>query len=152
MEPRKLLPQTAEYGLRAVVWLARESDGTCSADAIAAGTQVPRRYLHKVLQAMVRAGLVRSQPGPQGGYALDRPTQEITMLDVVNATGPIERIQKCPLGLKSHERLCPLHKKLNQAFEAVEDAFRSVTIAEIIESTDPIIPLLEVGLPDQPLP
>jgi Rrf2 family protein len=64
-----MLPKTAEYALRAVVWLAREPDETASADHLAENTKVPRRYLHKVLQDLVRAKLVRSQSGPGGGYA-----------------------------------------------------------------------------------
>ena len=63
-----MLPKTAEYALRAVVWLAREPGRPASADHLAEHTKVPRRYLHKVLQDLVRAGLVCSQPGPGGGY------------------------------------------------------------------------------------
>ena len=54
------------------VWLARDPNAIEPADNLAARTQVPRRYLHKVLQDLVRAELVRSQPGPGGGYGLAR--------------------------------------------------------------------------------
>ena len=65
-----MLPKTAEYALRAAVWLGRDPNQTQSADHLAERTQVPRRYLHKVLQDLVRAKIVRSQSGPGGGYAL----------------------------------------------------------------------------------
>ena len=55
-----MLPKTAEYALRAAVWLGRDPDQTQSADHLAERTQVPRRYLHKVLQDLVRAKIVRS--------------------------------------------------------------------------------------------
>src|SRR5688572_3842238 len=103
-----MLSQTAEYALRAAVWMARSPEQAISADALAEVTKVPRRYLHKVLQDLVRAGLVRSQPGPGGGYALGRKPDQLTILDVVNAVAPLERIKKCPLGLPSHTTLCPL--------------------------------------------
>ena len=71
-----MLPKTAEYALRAAVWLGRDPDQTQSADHLAERTQVPRRYLHKVLQDLVRAKIVRSQSGPGGGYALARCAAE----------------------------------------------------------------------------
>ncbi len=58
-----MIPKTAEYALRAVVVLARQPQRACSAEQIAEATRVPRRYAHKVLQALVRAELVRSQSG-----------------------------------------------------------------------------------------
>lgn len=138
-----MLPKTAEYALRAVVWLARESGRPESADHLAEVTKVPRRYLHKVLQDLVHAGIVRSQPGPGGGYALARSTDKVTILDVVNAVAPLERIRQCPLGLTSHTSLCPLHKELDKAYAATEQAFAKVTLARLVRSTSPIVPLCE---------
>jgi Rrf2 family protein len=140
-----MLPKTAEYALRAVVWLAREPLQPASAHVLAARTKVPRRYLHKVLQDLATAGLVRSRPGPGGGYALDRPSAEITILDVVNAVAPLERIRGCPLGLPSHTRLCPLHRELDRTFAAAEEALRRVTIEALVRSTDAIVPLCDVS-------
>ena len=65
----------------------------------------------------MKAGLVRSQSGPGGGYRLDREPEEITILDVINAVGPIERIRNCPLGLESHTSLCPLHRELDKPMQ-----------------------------------
>ena len=139
-----MLPKTAEYALRAVVMLGDQPDKAEPADVLAEQTKVPRRYLHKVLQDLVRAGLVHSQSGPGGGYSLVRDTREITILDVVNAVAPLERIRHCPLGLTSHTSLCPLHKQLDSAYAATEKAFAKVTIAQILRSTNPIMPLCEV--------
>lgn len=138
-----MLPKTAEYALRAVVWLGR--DTTCiAAEPLAQQTKVPRRYLHTVLQQLIAAGLVESQPGPGGGYRLAADSTEITILDVVNAVAPLERIRHCPLGLTSHTRLCPLHKKLDDAYAATERAFREVTIDQLLRSTSKIKPLVEI--------
>lgn len=139
-----MLPKSAEYALRAVVWLGRGEDLCESADKLAKHTKVPRRYLHTVLQALVRAKLVRSQPGPGGGYALARAARKITILDVVNAIAPLERIRRCPLGLRSHTRLCPLHQELDDVYAAAEKALARVTIAQLVASTSGIVPLCEV--------
>jgi Rrf2 family protein len=141
-----MLSKTAEYALRATVWLARNCDQTQSADQLAVRTKVPRRYLHKVLQDLVQAQLMRSQPGPGGGYCLGRQPNEITILDVVNAVAPLERIRHCPLGLPSHTKLCPLHQELDQVYASAEAALARVTIGDLVRSSSPIVPLCEIGM------
>jgi Rrf2 family protein len=139
-----MLSKTAEYALRAVVWLARAPGRAESADHLAEVTKVPRRYLHKVLQDLIQARIVRSQSGPGGGYALDMAPEKVSILDVLNAVAPLERILVCPLGLTSHTKLCPLHKELDKAYAATEQAFARVTLAKLTRSTSPIAPLCEV--------
>jgi Rrf2 family nitric oxide-sensitive transcriptional repressor len=139
-----MIPKTAEYALRAVVILARDPGQSCSADAIAEAAQVPRRYAHKVLQALVRAGLVRSQSGPGGGYALLRSPEDVSILDVVAAVEPIPRIRRCPLGLTGHTSLCPLHRQLDDAAANMEKAFAEVTLAQLLKQSHSVPPLCEV--------
>lgn len=141
-----MLSKTAEYALRAVVFLAGSPNRASAADQLSAKTKVPRRYLNRVLQDLVAAGLVHSRSGPGGGYELAQKASQITLLDVVNAVGSIERITACPLGLKSHTDLCPLHRELDKAYAATEAAFRRVTIRKLLDSTSPIVPLCEVPL------
>lgn len=144
MRRSAVLPKTAEYALRAAVWLGRDPDRNESADHLAKRTRIPRCYLHKVLQDLVRAKLVRSQSGPGGGYALARPPEKITILEVVNAVAPLERIRHCPLGLSSHTRLCLLHAELDRAYAATEAAFSRLTIARLLHSTRASGPLCGV--------
>jgi Rrf2 family protein len=139
-----MLSKTAEYALRAAVCLANSPDEPQSADDLADVTHVPRRYLHKVLQDLVRARLVRSQSGPGGGYALARRSEKITILDVVNAVDPLERIRHCPLGLPSHVRLCPLHRELDRVYANAEEALRRITLSKLVRSATAIVPLCEV--------
>jgi Rrf2 family protein len=139
-----MLPKTAEYALRAVVWLARDPAQPASADVLCGHTKVPRRYLHTVLQELARGGLVNSRSGPGGGYLLAKPAKSMTILDVVNAVAPLERIERCPLGLRSHTKLCPLHRELDNVYAASEKALSRVTIAQLVGSTSDIVPLCEV--------
>ncbi|MCR9296885.1 MAG: Rrf2 family transcriptional regulator [bacterium] len=138
-----MISKTAEYALRAVACLGNREGSSISADVLAEETKVPRRYLTRVLQSLAAAGLVHSRPGPGGGYELSHPTARLTILDVINAVDPIERIRQCPLGLQSHHKLCPLHAELDKAYAATELAFSKVTIEELLRSTSPIIPLCE---------
>jgi Rrf2 family transcriptional regulator, nitric oxide-sensitive transcriptional repressor len=138
-----MLSKTAEYALRAVACLGGQAGTAVSADHLAEQTKVPRRYLTRVLQDLAGAGLVHSKSGPGGGYELARATDQLTILDVINTVSPIERIRACPLGLKSHTSLCPLHAELDKAYAATEAAFAAVTIKDLIESTSSIVPLCE---------
>jgi len=140
-----MLPKTAEYALRTVACLAGDPEQPASADHLAEQTKVPRRYLHRVLQSLVRAELVQSRSGPGGGYSLTCSAEKFTILDVVNAVSPLERIRHCPLGLPSHTSLCPLHKELDRAYRATEEAFSRVTIGELLRSTSSIVPLCDVS-------
>ena len=136
--------QTVEYALRAVTFLAASSPQPQTTEEIARATKVPRAYLSKVLQNLVRAKVVTSQRGIKGGIALARAPAELTILEVVNAVEPIRRISTCPLGLTSHgTRLCPLHRRLDTALAMVEDAFRGTTLAEILGDDSAVKPLCE---------
>ncbi len=139
-----MISKTAEYALCAIACLGDRAGQPASADVLADRTKVPRRYLHRVLQDLVAADLVRSRSGPGGGYELNCETDQVTILDVVTAVAPIERIRHCPLGLKSHTKLCPLHTELDRAYAATEKAFAGITIRQLLESTSPIVPLCEV--------
>jgi Rrf2 family protein len=105
-----------------------------TAQRVSEGTQVPEDYLSKVLQQLVRGGVLTSQRGRHGGFQLARPAAEISMLAVVNAVEPIPRIEKCPLGLRQHGvKLCPLHRRLDEAYGLVERAFAQTTLAELVD-------------------
>jgi len=138
-----MLSKTAEYALRAVTCMGSQVDRPVSANLLAEQTKVPRRYLTRVLQDLCAAGMVQSRPGPGGGYELTHAISKLTILDVINTVEPIARIKKCPLGLKGHTTLCPLHAELDKAYAATEKAFASVTIQDLVESTSSIVPLCE---------
>jgi DNA-binding IscR family transcriptional regulator len=79
---------------------------------------------------------------------LARSPEKISILDVVNAVAPLERIHHCPLGLESHTSLCPLHEELDRAYAATEAAFASVSLGQILRSGGRIKPLCDVPAAD----
>lgn len=139
-----MFSQTVEYALRAVVHLASQAPSGRTTDQIATATLVPRAYLSKVLQSLGRAGLVTSHRGIRGGMTLTKPAEQLTILEVVNAVEPIQRINTCPLGLASHGvHLCPLHRRMDDALSTVEEAFRKSTLAEVLAEPTRSVPLCE---------
>lgn len=140
-----MISQTSEYALRVVVFLASLNGTPATIAQIAATTRIPAGYLAKVLLSLSRGGLVRTQRGLHGGSVLAGDARKTTVLDVIAAVDPIKRITSCPLGLKSHGvNLCPLHRRLDQAIELVETAFRNSTIAELVAEPTTSHPLVDV--------
>jgi Rrf2 family protein len=139
-----MISQTAEYALRAIVYLAMNPGNAFTTVQISLSTKVPSAYLSKVLQSLVRAHLVQSQRGIGGGFALARPPEEINILEVLNAVDPIQRIRTCPLGIAAHgTNLCALHKQLDDATANIEQTFANTTIATILARPTASIPLCE---------
>jgi Rrf2 family nitric oxide-sensitive transcriptional repressor len=137
-----MLTQTVEYALRTVACLGQAYPDARTTPQIAEVTRVPRAYLSKVLQALVRGGIVKSQRGVGGGIELLKTPEELTILEVVNAVDPIQRIKTCPLGLAAHGvHLCPLHFRLDAAMASVEKAFAGTTLAEVLSEPTTSVPL-----------
>lgn len=132
-----MISQTAEYALRAVVFLAENASTGQTTEQMSKATQVPAPYLSKVLQLLGRATIVQSQRGFGGGFTLRKRADKLSVLEVVNAVDPIERIKECPLGLDAHAtRLCSMHRRLDEASALVERAFAETSIADLI--SDPL--------------
>lgn len=140
-----LFSQSTEYALRAAVWLAENEGRPQTTQQIAEATHVPAPYLSKVLQSLGRARLVHGSRGVGGGFELTRNPAAVTILDIVNAVDPIQRIKTCPLDLASHRaKLCPLHRKLDDAIATIEATFCSTTLADVLGTGSKHRPLCEL--------
>jgi Rrf2 family protein len=102
---------------------------------------VPGPYLAKHLQALTRAGVLESVPGPRGGYRLARPGQEITVLDVVEALDGDEPAFSCteirrrgPAGglpAKAYPKPCGIHSLMDRADAAWRTELAGTTISDL---------------------
>lgn len=141
-----MFSQTVEYAMRAMLALASGDGKPMTTKQIAQVMRVPQSYLSKVLQSLVRGGLVYSTRGLKGGFVLVRPPEKISLLEIQNSVSPMQRITSCPLDLEGHKSdLCPLHRRLDQAMAMVEKAFTSTTLAEILSENNPC-PTLQAQL------
>ncbi|MCP4192513.1 MAG: Rrf2 family transcriptional regulator [Planctomycetaceae bacterium] len=128
-----MITQTAEYALRAVVFLADQDGAPQTSTQIAEATLVPAGYLSKVMQKLSRNKIVNSRRGLNGGFTLVKDASELTALEVINNVDRVQRFHECPLGIESHgTRLCPLHRRLDDAGKAAEETFGDTTIEELI--------------------
>ena len=129
------LSRLADYGIVIVTHLARHPDRQQNAPEIALATSIPQPVASKVLKVLARAGLLASHRGARGGYGLARPAGAITVADVVEAVdGPIalttclEEVNDCGI-----EALCPARANWQRVNDAIREALRGVTVAEMTQ-------------------
>lgn len=124
--------------------IAQHDGVPCTSQKISEITQVPAPYLSKLMQGLVRAQVVTSKRGLHGGFVLSQAASKLTILEVVDAVEPFQRIHECPLGLSSHAgTLCPLHRRLDESMAIVEKSFRDTTVAELLAAPGSVTPLCE---------
>lgn len=140
-----MISQTTEYALRAVVFLAMHEGKSFTTNEIAQATRVPMAYLSKVLQTLSRGGIVLSQRGLGGGFTLAQEPDALSVLEVVDAVDPIQRIKSCPAGHTDHgSSLCPLHKHIDDAIGTVERSFARSTIKQLVNASSKVPPLCTI--------
>jgi len=132
------LSKKADYGLMAMKHLAENAHaGACSAKDVAEEYNIPPELLAKVLQRLVKAGLLHSQHGTNGGYTLGRAAEKITAFEVIRAIdGPLF-ITSCVTvrGECGQSERCTIREPLRRVNQSIEDVLRSITIAEMREET-----------------
>jgi Rrf2 family protein len=79
------LSARADYALRAAIEIAAVSSGHVTAEQVARAQRIPVKFLETILTQLRRAGLVRSQRGPDGGFWLAKPAGQITLADIIRA-------------------------------------------------------------------
>lgn len=94
-----MLSMTAQYALRAFVYIATRGNGRpVLAKEIASHTGVPLHYLSRILRDAVRAGLLESARGVGGGFRLSKPRERIKLLDVLSPFDDVLNRSRCPFG------------------------------------------------------
>ncbi|HSJ06133.1 MAG TPA: Rrf2 family transcriptional regulator [Longimicrobiales bacterium] len=131
-----MLSHTAEYALRAVLYIAQHEtdDGLVRNDSIAAALDVPRNYLSKILHTLARDGLLLSSRGPSGGFRLARDPDAIQLRQVVAPWDAVDGPRSCILGRArcSDRNPCPAHGRWKDISEQVGVFFRKTTVGDLL--------------------
>lgn len=128
------IPRKVDYGLRAVIYLSsQDSEKCCSLAEIARQQGIPRKFLEKIVQDLIRSGLIKSKRGACGGYALARSPGEISFHDVIEALeGPIAVNVCMDQSLKcDHLPRCTMVEVWNEIQRKVTDVFTRTTLADL---------------------
>ena len=128
------LSKKADYALMAMKHLAQKRDvSSTSAREIAEQYDIPIELMAKVLQRLVRIGLLASTQGTRGGYTLGRPATAISIADVIAAIDGPFTVTAC--STEKHDcdqyEKCSIRDPLWQIRERIAEALATVTVAEI---------------------
>jgi Rrf2 family protein len=123
----------ADYAVRASLELAA-AGGPVKGDALAEAQGIPLKFLENILIELRHGGLVRSQRGPDGGYWLAKPAEDISVADVIRAVeGPLASVRgESPEELEyagAAERLQDVWIALRSNLRAV---LETVTLADVV--------------------
>jgi len=132
-----LLSQTASYAVRATIHLA-EREGPLQQrplrlGEIAAAVEVPRNYLSKILHQLTRAGVLVSERGPHGGFRLAAASEEISLLEVLEAVEPRHLDWRCLLRRPecTDRDPCPAHHRWRPLADDITDFLEETTLADL---------------------
>ncbi|HEU4697810.1 MAG TPA: DUF542 domain-containing protein [Gemmatimonadales bacterium] len=128
------LPQTAEYALRAVCYIAEhETAGPIPGPAVADALGAPANYLSKTLHQLRTLGVLRSVRGAQGGYRLAVPPAELRLLAIVEPFLP-EVEHRCIMGhaVCSDRAPCGAHWRWRQVKDVTRAFFAELTVADLL--------------------
>jgi len=142
---------SCHYGLQAILYIALHSDGDekISLNSIAEEQEIPKHFLSKILQLLVKHNLLVSMKGPTGGFSLSRSADEITLIEVIKAIDGLEIFDKCGIGLKrcDDNHPCPIHHDYKKVRNRIQNLFESKTIKELIEDIESGDSIVSLGKP-----
>lgn len=136
----RLLPLSkgCQYAIRTSVFLSLGPGGTVfPRREVSRRTKIPYAFVSKILQALTKAGLLRSHRGSQRGYSLARPARQISLLDVVSAYDGHLGHEGCILDdykLCPGERVCAAHHRRMAVQKKLTNNLSSTSVADVAKT------------------
>lgn len=141
------ISRKVDYALRAVIYLSLQpADHPVSVKEIASRRRIPQKFLEKIIQDMIRAGLVNSHRGAHGGYTLARTPKAVSFRDVIEAVeGPIA-LNRCVSEQTECSVLasCNMQRIWEEGQRRMLDFFADTSIADLT----PKLPELLLNSPE----
>jgi FeS assembly SUF system regulator len=142
------ITKLTDYGIVLLVQLADgENPGSRNARSMAEATSLPLPVVSKILKALAQGGLLTSQRGARGGYALARRPEEITVAEIIVALeGPIA-LMECSAGPGhcDQETACPVRDPWQRIHQSILEMLKRVTLRELVGSPQEEFLYLDTG-------
>lgn len=128
------LSQTTGYAIKALACLPGVGAPPRLIAEVARCTRIPRAYLAKIVNHLVRQGLVTARRGHHGGIALARPAEQITLLDIVEAVEGPNWLGHCLLGMEEcrNQQECPTLGFWMKVCQQIREQLGSTSLASVI--------------------
>jgi Rrf2 family protein len=132
-----MLSSTCKTAIKAVIYLASkfESGENAGIKEVAEFIDASEHTVGKLLQTLVKQGVVNSVKGPSGGFYISKEQRKQPIINIVEAIDGKQLFKECGLGLSkcSASRPCPIHHDYKEARDKVEKLFSTRKIADLCE-------------------
>jgi len=131
-----IITRATEYAIRTIIYLAKHPKGEIVLKKDICRTQeVTPAFLTKILQPLIKAGIVSSQRGVGGGFLLSRSAEEITLLDILEAEEGSLHLNHCLVekGMCQRDNLCSAHQVWEEAQSSMVSVLKKYSIAELVQ-------------------
>lgn len=134
----KVLTKNTDYAIRALLVLAAERGGYVSAKTIAARQDIPYQFLRRLLQEMIRHGLIVSKEGVQGGFMMEKDPAEISVTDLIEIFQGRVQVSECMFRKQicGNRARCVLRHEIMRIEQVVQSEFEKVTIAKLLRDLE----------------
>ena len=127
---------TTEYALRIMSYMALDENKLYKASDIIEDLEIPHRYLRKLLTRLTKSEIIESIQGKYGGYRISKNLEDISLLDIVEASG--EKIMKkdCFFGLKKcvFNHKCNMHDKWVEIQDHIYEVLSNTKLSDVKRS------------------
>ena len=134
-----ILSKSFGYALRGILYVAKLKDESrkIQIEEIAGNLSVPKHFLGKIMQQIVKEGLLKSTKGPYGGFSLANETLDTPLIRLVEITDGMEQFKMCVLKLKYCDGTnpCPLHYEMDQMRGKFLSVFNETTIGDLVKDS-----------------
>lgn len=136
-----MLSKACEYGIRAVLFITLKSlhNERTRLKEITREIGAPEAFTAKVLQKLVKAGILGSSTGPKGGFYIDKKvTEEVKLIEIVEDIDGDQLFTGCVLGLSScnPEQPCPVHSEFQSIRTNLENLFSNLSVGQLARDVD----------------
>jgi len=129
------------YALRGILYISSTKDGNqkIRVEDISKDTGIPKHFLGKIMNKMVKAGIVSSIKGPSGGFYMSNKTLDVQLLQLYYLFDGTQLFSECALRLKScsEDSPCPMHHKVEETKRNIKLLLSDTTIRELLNEGKP---------------
>lgn len=137
-----------------MIFIALKSEGSKNVDLVTISSEldIPRHFLSKILQMLVKHKLLDSMKGPTGGFRLRKPADEITLIQVVGIIDGLDVFSRCGIGFKEcdDKNPCPIHFEFGQVREQIRELFESKTLEQLAGDIETGKSIVSLSIADKP--
>ncbi|MDF1882754.1 Rrf2 family transcriptional regulator [Sulfurimonas sp. SAG-AH-194-C21] len=132
-----LITRASEYAILSLILLSSAKEPMDS-ETLSRELSIPKSFLAKILQSLAKAGILKSYKGAKGGFALDKETQDISMLDVMSCVeGKAPAVFECAPSEKNcpseQASVCSIWPFLHKLQGKIDSFLQDLTLADIVE-------------------